>query len=655
MGEIVTEPIRQNITDPLLRAMRGTTMSDMITGVKPQSRTLGQEASRFADTLGLPKPEGANERAVGDAARLVAGAGGMTGVSRMGANALSGVASNVMGRMAAAPGQQAVAAAGAGLAGGSVRESGGGPGEQFGASLLGGLGAPTAMNALSGVAQRGGNMLRNALTPQRVMDQQVDHQIELTLRQAGIDWGGVSERIKQTMRADVARAMSNGEALDPAATARLLEFRRVGAEPTRGMISQDPVQITREQNLAKVGANSVDIGLQRLPNLQSSNTSTLLRNLDNAGAAGAPDAFDTGRRSINALEGLVGQRRGEINQLYSAARATDGRSAPLDSYTFTSNANRALDEQNVGSFLTPDIANKMNRIATGEIPFTVDVAEQLKTSIGNLQRSAQDGNARRALGIVREAIDNTPLRSAPQVNPGNLPAVPGTVPQSPAVAGQESVEAFNRARRANRQWMQQVESTPALQAVVDGVEPDQFVRRFITGTGASVADVRALRTAAEGSPEALQAIKDHLVAHLRGAATGQAGDINKFRADSYNNALNSIGERKLAAFFSPEEIAQLRAVGNVSNYMSAQPAGTAVNNSNSGAFVAAKAMDMLDAVAGKLPLGLDTAIQGTIRGIQQRQVMNPTNALRLPGPPAPRANLLPLLPLIAVGQGANDR
>jgi hypothetical protein len=142
---------------------------------------------------------------------------------------------------------------------------------------------------------------------------------------------------------------------------------------------------------------------------------------------------------------------------------------------------------------------------------------------------------------------------------------------------------------------------------------------------------------------------------LRGAATGQAGDINKFRADSYNNALNSIGERKLAAFFSPEEIAQLRAVGNVSNYMSAQPAGTAVNNSNSGAFVAAKAMDMLDAVAGKLPLGLDTAIQGTIRGIQQRQVMNPTNALRLPGPPAPRANLLPLLPLIAVGQGANDR
>jgi hypothetical protein len=56
--------------------------------------------------------------------------------------------------------------------------------------------------------------------------------------------------------------------------------------------------------------------------------------------------------------------------------------------------------------------------------------------------------------------------------------------------------------------------------------------------------------------------------------------------------------------------------------MVAQPAGTAVNNSNSGALVAAKALDMLDAVAGKLPLGFDTTIQGIIRGTQQRQALN---------------------------------
>jgi hypothetical protein len=35
----------------------------------------------------------------------------------------------------------------------------------------------------------------------------------------------------------------------------------------------------------------------------------------------------------------------------------------------------------------------------------------------------------------------------------------------------------------NREWMQIVERTPALQAVRDGVEPDKFVQQFIVGGG----------------------------------------------------------------------------------------------------------------------------------------------------------------------------
>jgi hypothetical protein len=116
-----------------------------------------------------------------------------------------------------------------------------------------------------------------------------------------------------------------------------------------------------------------------------------------------------------------------------------------------------------------------------------------------------------------------------------------------------------------------------------------------------------------------------------------------------------MGDRKLAVFFSPEEIQRLRAVGNVSNYMSAQPAGTAVNNSNSGALVAAKALELIDSIAGKLPLGLDTMIQGTIRGVQQRQVMNSGNALQRMVPQTGRGNPMLALPIIAAGQRPEDR
>ncbi|MCZ3100079.1 hypothetical protein NYZ00_19335, partial [Acinetobacter baumannii] len=47
--------------------------------------------------------------------------------------------------------------------------------------------------------------------------------------------------------------------------------------------------------------------------------------------------------------------------------------------------------------------------------------------------------------------------------------------QPGASIGQDAIDAFNNARALNRSYMQQVESTPALQALRDGVQPDKFV------------------------------------------------------------------------------------------------------------------------------------------------------------------------------------
>jgi len=657
LAQILTEPIRY-VTDAITPD-RQQGLGDLVTGNKPiKSMPLGVMASRFADVIGLPKPEGADERVIGDATRLVAGAGGMAGVAGRVAPMLTGAGRQVAETFARTPAQQAIAAAGAGLAGGSVREAGGGPGAQFTAALAGGIASPLLANAASGLAQRGANAVRAAITPQRVIDQQVDQQISLALRQAGIDWAGVSERVKQGMRADAQAAVTNGQPLDPASVARMLQFRMVpGTQPTRGMISQDPIQITREKNLAKVGANSLDVGLQRLPNLESSNTRALLQNLDEAGAAGAPDAFATGERVLGALRGNAAASRGRIDDLYAAARDTSGRSAALDPAAFSRQVSSLLDDANVGSFLPADIRNKVNAIASAQpgYEFNVNSAEQLKTSVAALQRGSTDGNVRRALGLVRQALDETPLQPATGYNPGNLPAVAGTVPPSPTVLGAESIAAFNRARAANRAFMERVENTPALAAALDDAQPDRFVQQYIIGQGATVRDLAAMRRAIGNDPQAMQAVRGNILGHLRGAATGQADDINKFRADSYNNALRSMGDRKLEVFFSPAEIDRLRAIGRVSNYMSAQPAGTAVNNSNSGALVAAKALEMIDAIAGKMPLGLDTMIQGTIRGVQQRQVLNSGNALQQLAPRAARGNALVALPIIAAGQRPEDR
>ncbi len=618
-----TEPIRQLITDPALRA---------ITGKQGSSPSLSTMATQAADFAHLPSPEGANERVVGDAARLMAGAIGAGSLGRL-AQRAPGLLGDVGRFFAANPTQQVASAAGAGGAGGSVREAGGGPWEQAGAALLGGVGTPMALSAVMNAGRSVGSAAKrfaDYVAPGAIQPQNVDQQISLVLQRSGVDWSQVPERVRQSMRAEVSKALDTGGELDPAAVNRLLAFARTGTTPTRGMLSQDPVALTREKNLAKTGANSTDLGLQRLPRLENQNTQRLLDVLDETGARNAPDEFATGQAAIRALRGNLDASRGRIDSLYSAARDTQGRSAGLDGSAFTQRATQLLDEGLLGGALPKSVEEHLNRIAKGEVPFTVAYAEQLKTTIGKLQRATNDGQARMALGMVRQALDDTPLMPAPQVNPGNLPAVPGTVPPSPSIAGEESIHAFNRARQANRAFMNRVEQTPALRAVMDGVEPDRFVRQFITGQGASVADVNQLRRAIGSDPQALEAVRGNIAAHLRSAATNATEDITKFSPASYNKALNALGDRKLSAFFSPEEIATLRDVGRAGTYMTAQPAGTAVNNSNSGALLIGKGLELLDTIAGRLPFGVNDTIQGTLRGMQQGRALSTPSSLLVP-------------------------
>lgn len=624
-ASMFTEPIRHYITDPLINAVRGPQLSELVTGQKPRSMTSGEMGTAAADWLGLPKPQGANERVVADASRLLTGGGAMSGAGRLAAAApgLLGQSGQFLSQNQL---QQMISAGGSGFAGGAVREAGGTPLAQAGASLLGGVAAPMAASTLANAGTRVVNTANSMLAPKQALEK-VDQQISLTLKGQGIDWTQIPERIKQQMRAEVQSATNTGGEMNPEAMRRLLDFKTVGATPTRGMLTQDPVQITREQNLAKTGANSTDLGLQSLPRVQNANTGTLLRNLDEMGAARAPDEFATSQGILGSLNRFADSKKNEIGNLYSAARDTSGRSADLNGAVFTQNANKALDEALLGGALPPDIASKMNAIAKGEVPFTVDYAEQLKTAMGKLQRASADGQTRMAISKVREALDNTPLRPAPTVNPGNLPAVPGTVPVSPAVLGEESINAFNQARRANASFMKTVEGTPALKAAMDDIQPDQFVNRFILSKSATVKDVAALRATIGNDAETVQQVKDTLVSHLRSAATNGTEDVTKFSPHAYNKALNNIGERKLAAFFDPEEITKLQAVGRVGTLMEARPAGSAVNSSNTGAMMAAKAMDMLDVIAGRIPFGGDKLIQGTLRGVQQAKALNVPKAL----------------------------
>jgi hypothetical protein len=76
-----------------------------------------------------------------------------------------------------------------------------------------------------------------------------------------------------------------------------------------------------------------------------------------------------------------------------------------------------------------------------------------------------------------------------------------------------------------------------------------------------------------------------------------------FTSKGLQDGLAAIGDRKLAMFFSPTEIADIKAAVNVGRHMQAQPIGSAVNNSNSGALVLARFSDALGKLSGVPGIG----------------------------------------------------
>lgn len=576
------------------------TLAAPVLGNAPTART----GAAIADGLGLPKPRSARERIVGDATELVAGGGGMLGAAGKAARGLSGTAQATARLLASNPGQQLASAGAAGLAGGYTRETGGDDTAQLVASLAAGVGAPMAMGGVQRAAGAVARRMQPA-TPTAQQAQQIDITINNALQDSGVTLGELPRQVAQSIRNDVAKAFRTSDQVSPDAVRRLADYRLTGLTPTAAGLTLDPAVVTQQKNLAKLGINSRDSTAQFLGQTENRNNQALKAGLNNLGAGAADDAYAGGERVIGALERRDERARDVIGKLYDRARDSRGRSAALDPQAFTNRAGDLLNEANVESFLTPDIRNKLNGFASGEIPLTVEIAEQFKTNIGRLQRSSMDGNVRFALGAVRQALDETPL-----LGRGAAPAAGGSQLALPATAqdlGQDSINAFNRARRVNRMYMGLVEKTPALQAVRDGVEPDKFVQDFIVGTGkkADFMSVAQLKSSIKANPVAMNAVREQILGHLKSKAlNGQADEVGNFAGATYVKALDTIGDRKLRLFFQPEEINQLKAIGRVSRYEQFQPSGAAVNNSNTAGALGGMAERLLSqSVLSKIPFG----------------------------------------------------
>lgn len=606
----------QIVTEPIAGLMR-------MGGIK--TKPLSEVASGFADTIGLPKPETAQERVVGEASRLVAGAGGTLGAAR-GLAQLPGMAGVVGQGMAAAPTAQLTSSAGAGVMGGLSKEGGGNELQQTGAALIGGVAGgfvPSAVNA----ASNAGKQLFNRMSPQAM-----DMQISNVLQRAGMDYSQVPERTRQALRAEMQSALRTGQELEPAAVRRLAEFKALGVTPTRGMVTQDPVQITREMNLAKTGANASDEGLQGLARVQNQNNARLIQVLNEQGA-NRGDVLKAGETVAGAVLGRQAQLRGAEQAAWDTAKGSPGYKQPISSKVI-SDINQKLGDEGLMPFMNPTISRYMEAFQTGQ-PFTPQDYRNLQSMLSReVFKGGNEGAAAKTAARVLASAEVQPITNPRGIDFGNA-VITGDMAQrlrAMDAAPASAIDAVNKARGATRAAYAYEDANPLVRSVLSesgASDPARIAQKFIIGGTPNEAKMLAR----EVGPQGIPVIRDAILSHLKEKAIGgQADEVGKFSQSAFNKALNQIGDRKLSLFFSPEELGQLRMTGRVASYVQNQPVGSAVNNSNSGALLLGRGIDVLNKIPVVGPMA-GPALQNINISLQQRAAQNV-----LPGLLAPQAN-----------------
>jgi len=556
----------------------------------PHTGTTRQLATTIADTAGLPSPESDTERVVGDASRAITGSAGLgKAANLMAEKVVSPIARSVLSGLGASQGLQAVSAAGGAAAGGATRESGGGAGAQFSAALVGGLGT-AGLSALATKVYGGiTGAIGQYLTPKQSMGE-VNNTLNKILQSNEVDISNLPPMIRAELAHEVKKTLNTGKQLNPDVVRRIADYGVVGATPTKGSVSLDPVQITQERNLTKLGANSTDPRLQELARVQNSNNKAFIENLNNLGANTAnADPLVAGRKAIDSITSQNDVAKKLETSLYSKAKDSSGRSIDLKREPFIYDVYNMLGKENKGAFLPREFQTLLKEIHSGKvthldgtqdvIPFNVDVIDNLKTALATAMRESSDGNKTAAMRIVRSALDR---------------AEPVGIKR-----GSEAMAAFNNARTHAKELRDWQESLDGIKSALDSPNPDRFVKDHILtdANKASTANVEKLMFSIKKNPEAFQAVKENVVSYFKNKALGNASDeVGNFSQSAYNNALKNFGDAKLSVFFNKAEITKLKALGRVSGYEMVQP-------KTAGALVGALDKIVSSKLINRLPFG----------------------------------------------------
>lgn len=462
--------------------------------------------------------------------------------------------------------------------------------------IAGAVAGPIAQKGLQGLGNLSSSIaaaVRRAVAP-TANPQQIQITIQQTLQNAGIDPASLPRAFLDDVTRQVRDARAAGGTLDQTALVNRATLESVGIPGTRGQITQDPSQYSRElflreapggEDLATQYRNSIQTLNQRLNDVQ-------------AGAAPPLRPVETGRQALNVLAQADNRGDALVSALYGAARGTAGIDTEINGRALAKTVSDRLSQERVSKSLPADYWNFLNEHGAGKALTIGNVAEEVQR-INGLMKTYGGKPEGVALNILKRELNTAAERSGSQT-------------------GEPAAQAFVTAKRAAAQRFGLHEAIPALRAAAQGeVAPDDFMRKFIYG--AKQDELRQLSTfVRQASPQTWQQIRGQVLGDLQLAAN-PSGQANDFSQAAFNKQLRSLDQAgKLDLIFTPQEIQTLRAVGRAGELVQKGPPGV----SRTGLSGAAKAAGLLSRAVGAIP-GL-----GSIGGVAQAAAQRGGNVLQ---------------------------
>lgn len=310
------------------------------------------DASATADALGLPTPQTAQERIVGDAAGAMASVSPFGLMSRV-ADTATGVAGTVARNLSSNIGTQVAAAGGGGASSGIARELGASPAVQLGAGLFGGL---AAGSTVSGLANRSARRAAESAVPTvEQLRQQAGSRFEEAHRR------GVSAGQAQTQQlANDVRALAQREGLI-SPTGRVSEAYPKAREALRMLddYATGSMNVPQMQAVRKVltdAAKSQDAGERRIAVM-------MLNQFDDFTAPLAPQLADARSMYSRAMRGDQLETMRELAESRAGQYSVSGMENALRTEYRQLN-NRIIKGQERG--WSPEQREAIKRVAEGD-------------------------------------------------------------------------------------------------------------------------------------------------------------------------------------------------------------------------------------------------------------------------------------------------